>query len=110
MVENLKKMMGLAKDVLHRDKYRALKRVKGSLELSHVLKYALISEFRIIYDLLESKLKLMESAGLDAFFLRNKLVVIPSKIKYLSVHFSIEGANMVYQHIKMAEEEVKEIC
>ena len=86
MVET-RKLLKLAKKIAGKNVHKRLKRISDKDELKEATQYTIISSLKEEYQNMEIEIKRLEHQMKDVFFARNKLLRIPSKIRYFQINF-----------------------
>ena len=105
--KEIKRLWKFARKIVKKETYKKIKKLKTE-ELSHTLKYSIISAFKYEYHLLLYEVKNLEKSNKDLFFLKNKLILIPSKIKHFEVDYNEADFYKLSNLIKEIKKEMAE--
>ncbi len=86
--KEIKKLLKFAKKIVKEENYKKIKTIDNEEELLEVLKHSLVSAFKIENYNIEDSIKQLERKNKDLFFIKNKVMLIPSKIRHFQVDFS----------------------
>jgi hypothetical protein len=89
--------------------YNKIKTIKDKKEQEEALKYSIISYLERVYNHLEKKEKEMEQKKQDVFFVKNKLLLLPSKIKFVKASYHKEEIDKVINLINDIKKEMKNV-
>ncbi len=100
-----KQILKIARKNLDKAKYTRLKKL-GKDDIPRAAQYSVISNLEKIHSELTAKAKNMEEDNIDVFFVKNKLILFPSKIMHLQHNFTMEEYNKVNALIKCIRREL----
>ena len=86
--KEIKRLLKFANKVMKKETYKKIKKIDNEEDLLEVLKHALVSTFKIENYNMEDSIKQLERKNIDIFFIKNKVILIPSKIKHFQVDFN----------------------
>ena len=109
MEKEVKNLLKLAKKTVSKKIYGKFKKIGDENELMDTTKYAIISALKEDYQNMEIKIKGLENEMKDVFFAKNKLLLIPYKIKHFQVDFNKNDFNKVTQLFKSVQDEIKNV-
>lgn len=72
-------------------------------------KYSLVAALEREHHKIEKEIKKKEEKNKDVLILKNKSILVPSKIKHFRVEFSKDEFYKVYNLLKLIEKEVKNV-
>ena len=89
--------------------YLKIIKIKDQKEKEEVLKYSIISYLDKEYDHLEKKEQEMEQKKQDIFFVKNKLLMLSSKIKFVKATYHKEEIEKAINLINDIKKEIKDV-
>lgn len=109
MRRGARSLLKLTKKTLGKSIHKKLKKIKDKEELKETLKHATISSLKKEYHSMEVEIKKLENQKKDVFFARTKLLLLPSKIKYLQANFDEEEFERVTKSFKLVQKEIENV-
>ncbi len=106
--KELRSLMKMAKKIIKKETLKKIKSIPQE-EQVHALKFSLISYFKNEFHDLNIKIKNLENKKNDLFFIKNDLILVPSKIKHFAVDYNSSDfykLSILIQNIKKELENV----
>ena len=109
MKKSVNSMLKLSRGIVNKSTYKKLKKIKEKQEFTETTQHAIVSALKHEYLKMEIKIKSLESQEKDIFFAKNKVMIIPSKIKNLQANFNQTEFNSLKKTFRSAKEEIKNV-
>ncbi len=104
--KEIRKLLRFAKKIVKKEHYKKIKKIDDDGELIEVLKHSLVSALKVENYSIEDSIKQLERKNKDLFFIKNKIMLIPSKIKHFQVDFNEKD---FYKLVSLVDDIKKEI-
>lgn len=103
MKKEFKRIKNLSKEILKKEHFKKLKKIKNTHERTEGLKYLIASKFKLKQMNLEAKCP----SEKRSLILESKLKLLPAKIKILETSYSKRDYETILKIIKEIEDELK---
>lgn len=105
----MKRLLRIAKKVVKREIFKKIKKVEDEEEKIKAMKYSIICALEEEEHRINKKIKRLENDSKDVFFIKNKAILIPSKIKHFKVDFENEDFSKLKKIIKEVNKEIENV-
>lgn len=106
MQKDLKNLLKISKKIVKKSTFKKLKKIKDKTELIETTKYSIISSLEQEQFAIEKEIKKLEGQKKDVFFIKNKALLIPSKIKHFKINFSKREFYKVFKLLNDIKKEI----
>ena len=109
MKKELNGLLKLSKKIVKKETYKKLKKIRDKNEAILAVRYTLISSLEQEYHAILEKINVLENESKDVFFIKNKSIIIPSKIKHFKVNFHEEEFYKLLSLLKNIKKEIRNV-
>jgi hypothetical protein len=107
--KELKKMMGIGKQVIPKDIFKKIKSIKDNPEKFEVLKYSIDTSLSVLYNDIKDEIKKLENQGKDVFVILMNANLLESKIKLFSATLEEKDFKNILNIINAIKMEIENV-
>lgn len=106
MKKDVNNLLKLSKRIVSKNIYENLKKITDEEELKNAVQYSVNSALMSEYYTLKTEIEKLEEKKIDVFFAKNKIFLIPSKIKHFQVDFDEDEFNKLAESFGYIRSEI----